>query len=101
MPEIFEVAMLTCFSLGWYWSIVSMLCTRRPTGKSAPFVTFTIAGYVCGLAAKLWLWADGGDFSAVLYVYAWNLTVTLLDLSLVLHYSRFIENGIRRDGSAG
>ncbi len=88
MSEMLEAGMLTCFSLGWYWSIGTMLWTGLPTGKSAPFVTFTVAGYIMGLSAKLWLWASGSAFSPLLYVYGWNLLITLLDLTLVLHYSR-------------
>ena len=86
--EWLEAGMLISFSFGWYWSVMSMLRTKIPQGKSAPFVAFTILGYALGLAAKLLVWQQGGSLSHVALIYSWNLAVTMLDLVLVFHFSR-------------
>jgi hypothetical protein len=83
-----EAMMLVCFSVSWYWSIAKMLRTRVASGKSAFFVTLICTGYVFGLASKLLVWRDGGALSPLMWLYAWNLCVTLFDLALVLHFSR-------------
>ncbi|MCH9673741.1 MAG: hypothetical protein K0U93_20040 [Gammaproteobacteria bacterium] len=88
MAEWLEAAMLLCFTLGWYWSIFSMLRTREPRGKSAPFVICTVLGYALGLGAKLHVWLAGGVLSHVALIYTWNLAITMLDLLLVMHFSR-------------
>lgn len=80
--------MLASFTAGWYWSIASMLRSRKPYGKSAPFVACTVTGYVFGLTAKLLAWQQGGVLSDVAFVYIWNLTLTAIDLILVVHFSR-------------
>lgn len=88
MGELLEAGMLGCFSIGWYWSIFTMLRTRQPSGKSAPFVLFTVTGYVFGLAAKFAHFQTDGVLCPVTIVYVWNLAITALDLTLVLYFSR-------------
>jgi hypothetical protein len=83
-----EAAMLICFSVSWYWSIAKMLRTRVAAGKSAFFVVLICSGYVFGVASKLALWRETGELSPLIYLYAWNLAVTLFDLFLVTRYSR-------------
>ncbi len=86
--EVFEATMLICFSISWYWSIARMLRVRAAVGKSPVFVVLICVGYVFGLASKLALAGETGELSWVFWLYAWNLVVTLVDLALVLHFSR-------------
>ena len=85
--EIFEAAMLLCFSVSWYWSIARMLRVRAAVGKSSFFVLLICTGYIFGIAAKLAVWQASGELSALVWLYAWNLAVTAVDLALVLHFS--------------
>ena len=87
LGETLEGVMLGCFSIGWYWSIFTMVWTRRPYGKSAVFVGFTVLGYSFGLTAHLLCLRSGDPFSYLIILYAWNLAVTLIDLGLVLYPS--------------
>ncbi len=80
--------MLMCFTAGWYWSIVAMLRTGEPRGKSFPFVAFTVIGYLLGLGAKLYSWNLGYELSHVALLYTWNLAITMIDLILVVHFTR-------------
>lgn len=86
--DVLEVAMLTCFSIGWYWSIGRMLRIRAAVGKSPIFVLFVCTGYLCGIGAKAEMWRQTGEFSPVIWLYCWNLAVTSFDLALVLYFSR-------------
>ncbi|MEL6266234.1 MAG: hypothetical protein AAFR52_11415 [Pseudomonadota bacterium] len=86
--EILETSMLIAFSVGWYCSIWHMVRARRASGKSLHFVMLVCAGYLLGVFAKLAAWYETGELSWVVYVFAWNLLVTLADLFLVLHYRR-------------
>lgn len=87
ISDMMETLMLGCFSLGWYWSIFTMVCTRRPYGKSAVFVSFTVMGYLLGLTAQALEWQQSGVLSYLLLMYAWNLCVTVFDLSLLGYLS--------------
>ena len=87
MQQALEAAMLFCFSASWYYSIVTMLRTRRASGKSAAFVTLVITGYAFGIASKLLAWSQGTQISPLVYLYAWNFGVTLFDLYLVARFS--------------
>ncbi|MGF1658008.1 MAG: hypothetical protein ACFCUS_01090 [Rubrimonas sp.] len=86
--ELFEAAMLICFSISWYWSIARMLKVRTAVGKSAFFVVLICTGYVFGLSAKLLAWRATGELSPLIWLYGWNLMVTAFDLALVLHFTR-------------
>lgn len=83
VPDILETLMLICFSIGWYWSIFVMIWTRKPCGKSAAFVCFTVIGYMLGLAAQSADWISGEPPTYLMAMYAWNLAVTAIDLLLV------------------
>jgi len=88
MIDFLEAAMLTAFSVSWYCSIWKMLTTGRACGKSLGFVLLICAGYVCGIASKLALFAETGTASALILLYGWNLLVTGFDAFLVYHYGR-------------
>ncbi|MGF1446357.1 MAG: hypothetical protein ACFBRM_09170 [Pikeienuella sp.] len=86
--ELAEAMMLICFSVSWYFSIWKMLKIRQAVGKSAAFVLLICTGYVFGISAKLGAWQATGELSALVWLYAWNLLVTLFDLGLVIHFQR-------------
>ena len=84
--EFLEAGMLLLFSISWYWSIAKMLSVRAAIGKSAMFVIFICAGYALGIGSKLVGWQQTGILSPLIWLYSWNLAVTLFDLALVLHF---------------
>lgn len=86
--ELLEGLMLLCFSVSWYWSIARMIRVRAAAGKSALFVVLICTGYSFGIGAKLDVWVHGGALSPLIWLYCWNLCVTLADLALVLHFTR-------------
>lgn len=86
--EAFEALMLICFSVSWYWSIYRMLRERAIVGKSAMFVALICMGYVFGVISKVAAWQDTGQLSPLIWLYTWNLVVTVTDLVLVLHFRR-------------
>lgn len=88
ITDIFETLMLLSFSVSWYWSIAHMLRTHHASGKSPAFVILICTGYVFGMIAKVSIWQDTGALSPIIYLYAWNLIVTLFDLFLVVHFNR-------------
>ncbi|MGF1501220.1 MAG: hypothetical protein ACFBSD_05340 [Paracoccaceae bacterium] len=86
--EYAEGAMLICFSISWYWSIAQMLRVRAAVGKSPVFVVLICTGYVFGIVSKILAAQATGELSPVVWLYAWNLIVTLVDLALVLYFRR-------------
>ena len=88
LDTLLEAGMLACFSASWYWSIAKMLRTRVAAGKSATFVKLVNLGYVLGIASKLAARETAESLDPLIWLYAWNLCVTLLDLFLVWHFSR-------------
>ena len=86
--EILEGLMLISFSVSWYWSIAKMLETRKASGKSLNFVLMISFGYALGIASKLVAWRQLGDVSPLVYLYAWNFLVTVVDALLVVRFSR-------------
>lgn len=86
--EILEGLMLISFSVSWYWSIAKMLETRKASGKSLNFVLMISVGYALGIASKLVAWRQLGDVSPLIYLYAWNFLVTVVDALLVVRFSK-------------
>lgn len=95
ISDMLETLMLACFSIGWYWSIFTMVWTRRPYGKSSVFVSFTVIGYGLGLTSQTVEWLSGGVLSYLLIMYAWNLLVTLVDLSLLARFAHLDRRQVR------
>jgi len=86
--ETLQALMFFSFSTSWYWSIAKLLRTKSATGKSLVFALMVCVGYALGIASLLLAWGDGGDLNPLIYVFAWNLTVTMIDAALVVRYSR-------------
>ena len=86
--QMFETAMLFLFSAGWCASIATMLSTRAPVRKSRLFVGLTLAGYLMGICAKVAAWQSTGLLSPVIWAYACNVALILLDTGLVVALTR-------------
>lgn len=81
--SIAEIVMLVCFGISWPVSIAKSLRTKIVTGKSPLFMGFIAAGYVAGIVHKYYF-----DWNWVAALYALNLILVLIDLSLYFHYIR-------------
>lgn len=86
--EILQALMFFSFSTSWYWSIAKLLRTKSATGKSLVFALMVCIGYTLGIASLLLAWEGGSDLNPLIFVFAWNLTVTMIDAALVIRYSR-------------
>lgn len=95
MQTVLEGSMLIFFSVGWYMSVAKMLMTGVAAGKSKGFVLLVSAGYAAGVCAKLIEGAETGTTDPIVWLYAWNMTVCLFDLSLVFYYTRRAQPGLR------
>ncbi len=88
MAEILETLMLIVFSAGWYCSIGKMVLTKKASGKSLSFVAAISFGYLCGALAKIAIFHETGELSALVYIYALNCVVTAVDGWLVIVLTR-------------
>lgn len=86
--SVFEAAMLICFGLSWPASIAKSKRTRIVTGKSPLFMAVVCLGYVFGIAHKLLYSMDW-----VIVLYAINLVLVLIDLTLYFKYLPKKEQG--------
>ena len=86
--ETLQALMFFSFSNSWYWSITKLLRTKSATGKSLIFALMVCIGYGLGITSLVLPWRDGGELNPLIYVFAWNLLVTLVDAALVIRYSR-------------
>jgi len=80
---VFEAIMLVCFGVSWPVSIVKTLRSKNVAGKSPWFMALISLGYTSGIVHKLL-----HDPNWVVFLYALNLMMVLVDLSLYLRYSR-------------
>ena len=77
----FEATMLICFGLSWPVSIAKSLRTKVVTGKSPLFMAILCVGYASGLVHKMLY-----SFDWVTALYAVNLVMVAIDLSLYYRY---------------
>ena len=82
-PDYFEAIMLICFGVAWPFSISRMLKTKRSFGKSEPFISIVLIGYIAGL---LYQWFGDRDF--VIYLYVLNTLLVSVDLFLTIKYRK-------------
>lgn len=80
--SIFEIIMLICFGLSWPVSIEKALRTHQVAGKSPIFMIFVCVGYLSGIVHKMLYHPDW-----VVALYALNMTMVLVDLTLYLRYA--------------
>ncbi len=86
--DILQALMFFSFSTSWYWSIAKLLRTKSATGKSLIFALMVCVGYGLGIASLVLARESGGELNPLIYVFSWNLTVTIIDALLVIRYSR-------------
>jgi hypothetical protein len=78
-----EALMLICFGLSWPMSIWKALRTKTVAGKCPIYMAIVCVGYFSGILHKLVYNLDW-----IVFLYALNMGMVALDLSLYLHYSR-------------
>jgi hypothetical protein len=86
--EILQALMFFSFSASWYCSIAKLLRTKSANGKSLSFALMVCVGYGLGIASLVLAWQAGGQLNPLIYVFSWNLMVTIFDGLLVIRYSR-------------
>ncbi len=75
--SIFEIIMLVCFGAAWPFSIYRSYRSRATGGKSVFFLLVILAGYVAGIANKLFY-----RFDNVVYLYVLNFAMVSVDTAL-------------------
>ena len=78
LPNILESAMLVAFGAAWPVNILTSLRSRTAKGKSLSFLIIVIAGYICGISAKL----VAGAINYVLFFYILNIIMVAADVCL-------------------
>ncbi|MEF9989693.1 MAG: hypothetical protein RSA86_02025 [Christensenellaceae bacterium] len=81
--SIFEIIMLCCFGAAWPASIYRSYTSRSTKGKSLVFLIVILIGYVAGMLHKLYF-----AFDFVIYLYALNFIMVLIDLMLYFRNKR-------------
>ena len=90
-PELLEFAMLFAFGFSWPFAIWRTYRAKRVDGKSPLFMVIVLAGYCCGIAARL-VDADAGN-DWLCWVYLLDMALVSTDLSLYFHYLRKNRRG--------
>ena len=78
MASILETVMLVCFGLSWPINLSKAYKAGTARGTSLPFMLLIIAGYICGICAKL----VGGQINYVLIAYILNLLIVSLNIAV-------------------
>jgi FtsH-binding integral membrane protein len=86
--SIFEIVMLVCFGASWPLAIYKTVKTKNPVGKSVPFLYLVLVGYISGCIHKIYF-----SFDKVLWLYALNAAMVLIDLILTHYYIRRNKRG--------
>jgi hypothetical protein len=82
--SIFEIVMLVCFGAAWPFSIYRSYKSRSNAGKSLAFLFVVLTGYTAGILHKVFY-----NFDAVIYLYALNGALVLIDIALYYRNARF------------
>ena len=91
MASVLETVMLVCFGLSWPINLSKAYRAGTARGTSLPFMLLIIAGYICGICAKL----VGGQINYVLIAYAINLVMVSVNL-LVYFRNRSLDRAADR-----
>ena len=92
MSQFLEAMMVVAFGVSWPMNIIKSVRTRSAKGKSLPFLLLILAGYICGIAAKLL----SGSITSVFFFYVLNLLMVGADVCLYFSNRRLDrrrENG--------
>jgi len=81
--SVFEIIMLICFGSAWPFSIYKSYTSRSNGGKSFPFLVIVLAGYGAGFLHKFL-----NDPDPVIFLYATNATMVLVDMALYVRNRR-------------
>lgn len=84
LANILESLMMFTFGCAWPASILKSWRARSAKGKSLAFLLLILAGYTCGMAAKVLT----GQINFVLYFYAANFVMVFADFLLYLRNRR-------------
>lgn len=84
VSDILETIMILSFGISWPISIVKSYQARCTKGKSPFFLGFIIAGYLCGIAAKL----ISRTYNLALWAYFPNVIMVSIDLCLYFRNRR-------------
>ncbi len=79
--SVFEIMMLVCFGVSWPLSIAKAVRTKVVAGKSPLFMTIVCFGYLSGIVHKV-----VHDLDPVVALYALNMLLVALDLTLYYRY---------------
>ena len=85
MSEILEAAMLICFGCSWPLSVYKNIKARTAKSMSVPFTLLILAGYLCGIIAKLYT----HTINYVLAVYVLNLLIVGANLAVFFINRRY------------
>jgi hypothetical protein len=88
LGQSLEAGMLVCFGISWPFAIWRTYRTKRTEGKSMVFLWMVLLGYACGIAAKFFRAAGGGQLEWVVALYAMCFVLVACDLCLVIRYRR-------------
>ena len=83
-----EILMLILFGASWPFNIAKSIRTRTARGKSLLFETLIIAGYVAGLAAKLYTYRTTGELAYSAWFYMANIAMVTTDLILSIRNTK-------------
>jgi hypothetical protein len=81
--KIFESIMLLCFGAAWPFSIYRLLKTKNSAGKSVPFLSVILTGYISGIFYKIY-----GRCDAIIVLYILNAIMVSTDLLLTVRYRK-------------
>ncbi len=87
-PHIFEAIMLICFGSAWPFSIHKLIRKKTSEGKSIFFLIIIIIGYLCGILYHNMLFLKTGVLVIVVYLYAINALMVIVDLYLTIKYKK-------------
>lgn len=88
MNEILEALMVLSFGISWPASIVKSYTCRTAKGKSLFFMSMIAFGYLCGIAWKVNVYADTGEWRYPAYFYILNLVMVSTDIVLYFRNRR-------------
>lgn len=74
--------MLVAFGCSWPFNILKSWRSRTAKGKSLLFAFIVVFGYLVGLAGKLLLWRQSGQWSYVIWFYLADIAMVCADLVL-------------------
>ncbi|MDR0828063.1 MAG: hypothetical protein LBN33_09370 [Desulfovibrio sp.] len=80
LTEILESAMLLAFGAAWPAALLNLLRSRTAKGTSLPFLIIVLAGYICGIGAKVA--ADTLNYVLAFYI----LNFVMVSGAVVLYF---------------